>query len=206
MNQTLSMLRRRYDGHDPVLLDARHSYAVLCPLIQREDGLHLLFEVRAQTLRQGGEVCFPGGRMEPGETPVDCALRETEEELHIPASSVEILGTPDFICNQKNFLLRPILGLVSPEGLSAMIPSPDEVQEAFTVPLSFFQETPPELWHYDLQPVVPPDFPYEAVGIPTDYPWNHGDVELPIWHYGPHTIWGMTARLVRDLARLPQTP
>lgn len=199
MTEELNLLRRRYSGHVPALLGARHSYAVLCPLVEQPDGLHLLFEVRAKALRQGGEVCFPGGRMEPGESPIEAALRETEEELSIPAHTVELLGTPDFICNQKNFLLHPVLGQVSAEGLHAMSPSPAEVAEVFTVPLSFFRKTPPEIWHYDLQPQIPVDFPYDAVGIPRDYPWSHGNVEVPIWHYGPHTIWGMTARLVRDL-------
>ena len=60
----LEELRRRFDGHAPGLMGARHSYAVLCPLVERADGLHLLFEVRAAGLRQGGEVCFPGGRAE----------------------------------------------------------------------------------------------------------------------------------------------
>lgn len=201
MMETLDLLRRRYGSHTPALLGARHSYAVLCPLLEQPDGLHLLFEVRAQNLRQGGEVCFPGGRMEPGESPLQAALRETQEELNIPPETVEFLGTPDFICNQRNFLLRPVLGVVSPAGLAAMTPSPAEVAETFTVPLSFFRETAPELWHYALEPRVPADFPYAAVGIPADYPWNWGDVELPIWHYGPHTIWGMTARLVRELIR-----
>ena len=70
----LEHLRRRYADHVPGLLGARHSYAVLCPLVERPDGLHLLFEVRSAALhRQPGEVCFPGGRMEAGETPEQCA-------------------------------------------------------------------------------------------------------------------------------------
>ena len=80
----LEHLRRRYADHVPGLLGARHSYAVLCPLVERPDGLHLLFEVRSAALhRQPGEVCFPGGRMEAGETPEQCALRETEEESEV---------------------------------------------------------------------------------------------------------------------------
>ena len=75
----LEALRRRYGGYAPGLLGARRSYAVLVPLLRTADGLRLLFEVRAAALRQGGEVCFPGGRMEPGETPEECALRDTEE-------------------------------------------------------------------------------------------------------------------------------
>ena len=197
----LEELRRRFCGHTPELLGARHSYAVLCPLVERPEGLHLLFEVRARNLSQGGEVCFPGGRMEAGETPAQCALRETEEELSIPAAEVSLLGTPDFICNQMGFLLRPVLGLVSLAGFAALRPSPAEVAEAFTAPLSFFAETAPEPWRYELVPQVPEDFPYESVGIPRDYAWNHGWVDVPVWYWQGHAVWGMTARLVQDLIK-----
>ena len=105
MSAVLEALRRRFDGHQPGLLGARNEYAVLCPLLEQPDGVHLLFEVRAAQLRQGGEVCFPGGRLESQETPAECALRETEEELSIPRSQIQLLGAPDFICNQRGFLL-----------------------------------------------------------------------------------------------------
>ena len=200
MSGELERLRRRFEGHTPGLLGAERSYAVLAPLVERPDGLHLLFEVRAPQLRQGGEVCFPGGRMEAGETAAECALRETEEELSIPRREVALLGRPDFICNQRGLLLQPVLGLVSPRGLAAMRPSPAEVAEAFTVPLAFFRETQPEIWRYDLVPRVPEAFPYGAVGIPRDYAWSRGQVELPIWHHRGHVIWGMTARVVREIA------
>lgn len=193
-------LRRRYCGREPGLLGAHHCYAVLAPLLEAADGLRLLFEVRAAALRQGGEVCFPGGRMEPGETPEECALRETEEELSIPGREVELFGPSDFICNQRGFLLRPIVGLVSSEGLARMRPSPAEVAEAFTVPLAFFRETEPLVARYALKPQLPEDFPYEAMGIAPDYGWSAGSVEVPCWRYEGHVIWGMTARITRDIA------
>lgn len=201
MRGELERLSRRYAVHEPGLLGSRRNYAVLCPLVEREDGLHLLFEVRAPQLRQGGEVCFPGGRREEDESIPDCALRETEEELSIPRKEIRLLGMPDFICNPRGFLLSPVLGLVSPQGFAAMRPSPAEVKEAFTVPLAFFRETEPELWRYELLPQVPEDFPYEPVGISRDYPWARGQAEVPIWHYQGHVIWGMTARLVREIIR-----
>lgn len=197
----LEELRRRFGGHAPGLMGARHSYAVLCPLVEKPDGLHLLFEVRAAGLRQGGEVCFPGGRAEVGESPLACALRETEEELSIPSSEVTILGTPDFICSQRGFLLWPVLGLVSRAGLGALCPSPAEVAEVFTVPLSFFQNTAPELYSYDLVPQGPEGFPYEELGISRDYPWSRGRVDVPVWQYQGHVIWGMTGRIVRELVK-----
>ncbi len=199
MRNDLETLRRFYGGHTPTLLGAKHTYAVLCPLIERVDGLHLLFEVRSAAVRQPGETCFPGGRMEPGETPAACALRETEEELAIPASEIRLLGEGDFHCNQRGFLLHPLVGLVSPAGLAALRPAPAEVAEVYTVPLDFFRSTPPEVYAYDLLPQVSPDFPYEALNIPRSYPWSSGRVDVPVWRYEGRVIWGMTARVVRDL-------
>ena len=199
MTEVVERLRRRYGGHTPGLLGAERSYAVLAPLVEIQSGPRLLFETRAAALRQGGEVCFPGGRMEPGETPEDCALRETEEELSIPRGEVELLGPSDFICNQRGFLLRPVVGVVSPAGLARMRPSPAEVAEIFTAPLDFFRRTPPVTARYELTPSLPEDFPYEAAGIPRDYVWSRGAVEVPSWRYEGHVVWGMTARIVKDL-------
>ena len=199
MSAELDALRRRFDGHEPGLMGARREFAVLCPLVEQPDGLHFLFEVRAADLPQGGEVCFPGGRKEAGETFIECALRETEEELAIPHSEITLLGTPDFISNANGFLLHPVLGVVSEAGIKAMTPSPSEVSEVFTVPLSFFRNTEPEVYVYDLLPHVQADFPYDRVGISRDYRWARNRVEVPVWYWQNHVVWGLTARIVRNL-------
>ena len=68
MSDILKLLQEKVPVHIPGLLDGRRSYAVLVPLVEREDGIHVLYEVRALTLRrQPGEVCFPGGHIEAGE-------------------------------------------------------------------------------------------------------------------------------------------
>ena len=103
-------LRALWRGYTPGLLGRQYDYAVLCPFIERTDGLHLLFEVRAATLRnQPGVVCFPGGRTEVGETAIQCALRETAEELAISPKHVQIFGQSDFVCQPGKFLLQPVL-------------------------------------------------------------------------------------------------
>ena len=193
-------LLARFGPHTPSLLGARYRCAVLCPVVENGSEARLLFEVRASSLRwQPGEVCFPGGRVEGNESDEDCALRETEEELGVPRSHITLLGKSDFLCNHSGFLMQPVLGLIDAEGLALLCPSPAEVEEVFSVPLSFFAKTPPEPRSYELEPRVPPDFPYAAVGIPTDYHWARGKVDVPIWHWDHHVIWGMTARIVRDI-------
>lgn len=198
--RTAEEFARRWGGHVPGLLGARRSYAVLCPLVESRDGLSLLFEVRAAALgRQPGETCFPGGMAEPGEDARACALRETREELAIPAEEITLLGPLDFICSPAGYLIQPVLGLVSAAGLADMRPSAAEVAETFTVPVSFFADTAPETWTYALEPVPPENFPYDEVGIPADYRWGRGCTEVPVWRYGGHVIWGMTGRMVKTL-------
>ncbi len=196
------LLRTRAPG----LMDARRAYAVLVPLVEREGELCLLYEVRARTLRrQPGEVCFPGGLMEPGETPEECALRETWEELGIPPEQIKLLGRLDFIAHRANFLMQPVLGLVDSGALEGMVPSPAEVDEVFFVPLSHLLETEPIEYEYELIPTPAENFPYEVIGIPRDYRWQHGWENVPVYPWQGRAIWGLTGRITRHLIQVIKT-
>ena len=197
---TLDDFRARWTGHTPKLQDINREYAVLVPLAQRPEGLCLLYEVRADTLgRQPGEVCFPGGRMEAGEDPVACALRETWEELSIPQPAVEVVAQLDFLTHQGGFAMYPVLGILSPEGVEQLRPSPAEVKETFLVPADFFAQQPPLLYRFPLEPKVEEDFPYDLIGIPRDYPWQPGRENVPVYPWGDHAVWGLTGRITRHL-------
>ena len=132
----LDALTRLLARRQPGLMDATGRYAVLVPMVEGEEGLSLLYEVRAHTLRrQPGEVCFPGGRLEPGEDAVSCALRETWEELGIPRPAVEVVAELDWLTHQGGFVLYPVLGIVAPEAAERLRPGPAEVKETFFVPV-----------------------------------------------------------------------
>ena len=196
----LERIESRWSGHVPGLMSGRR-FAVLVPFVESPHGLRLLLEVRSTGLKQPGEVCFPGGRAEPGESFAGCALRETFEELAIPPDEVRLLGQTDFLVHQRGFLLQPVLGVVSPAGLAKLSPSPAEVAEVFTAPLSFFRDTPPTVSHYTLTARVPEDFPYALAGIRPDYPWGGSEVEVPVWRYEGHAVWGLTARILRHILK-----
>lgn len=185
------------------IMDAESQYAVLIPLVQRPDGLYLLYEVRAAALRrQPGEVCFPGGHMDGDESPEECALRETFEELAIPAQAIRVLGPLDVICGRGSFVMYPILALVDGTAVDTCQPSPDEVDSIFTVPLSQLAAMTPGEYHYDLVPHVAQDFPYAMVGITPDYPWRAGRESGPVYPWQGKAIWGLTGRVTRHVLAL----
>lgn len=197
---------KQFAGHIPKLQGSTSSYAVLVPLIFHNGEPHLLFEVRSDSLgRQPGEVCFPGGRMEQGETPVQAALRETTEELSIPADAVRPIAELDFLYHQSGSLIHPVLGEIKDKDLKKYLHlSEAEVKETFLVPFSFFMKTKPMLYSYDLEPHIPENFPYHLLGYENSYPWRAGKMDVPIYLYGNHAIWGLTGRICLDLVRQMQ--
>lgn len=207
MEFDLTTLEQTFQTRTPGLMDSRRAYAVLVPLVKREGGYDVLYEVRAHTLRrQPGEVCFPGGRMEPGETPEACALRETWEELGIAPEHVKLLGRLDFIAHRANFLMQPVLGLVDGRALFPRLnPNPAEVEEYFLVPLSHLLETEPIEYEYELIPTPADSFPYELIGIPRDYQWQHGWENVPVYPWQGRAVWGLTGRITRNLIQLYKT-
>ena len=202
----MQALEAYYSRHNPTLQNASGEYAVLIPLLQQEDGLHLLYEVRASSLHHHrSEVCFPGGRMEPGETPSACALRETWEELGISPEQVRVFGEADFLYLRSEGLMRPVAGLLPPLSLEDLTPNPQEVSSVFTVPVNWLIDNPPELFRYSLRPEVGPDFPYDVVHTPADYTWTPGAMEVPVYRGLPYPLWGLTARITMHFIEVLQS-
>ncbi len=194
----LSHIRATYEGHRPTLLGLKNASAVLIPLVEVDGQLSILYEVRSANIAQPGEVCFPGGRMEPGETAIPCALRETYEELGIPAEDIDIIAELDFLHIRGDRLLYPVLGIIRGEALSRLALSRDEVADTFTVPLTWLRDNPPEVYRHR-QKVEVPNFPLDAVHIDEKYRWADHYIEIPIYRGLPYALWGMTARITMYL-------
>ena len=114
--------------------------AVLVGLVQREAGFSVLLTRRADTLRRHtGQVAFPGGRSDPGETPWETALREAQEEIGLDPALVELAGlsTP-YRTAISGYQITPVVGFVEP-GFS-LTPNPDEVADIFETPFGFLMD------------------------------------------------------------------
>ncbi len=175
----------------------KHKYfSVLVPIVETEEGLSFLFEVRASKLRtQPGDICFPGGNIEAGETALECALRETKEEIGIELSESNILGQFDTMYGFSGYSLFTHVATIGKDEITKLSINEEEVEEVFTVPIQFFIDNPAK--NYDLDVVSKTeDFPYEETGISPDYKWRVGKNVLPFYRYEDKKIWGVTARIV----------
>ncbi len=150
---------------------------VLVPILDGPEP-SLIFTVRADSLRHhSGEISFPGGRAHPEDADLMAtALRETQEELGLPPDAVEVIGCLPFVHTRvTGFVVVPYVGLLSAR--PDLVPNPDEIAEVLEVPLAALLATEEEReWEFDTER-------YQT------YQYAHG----------AHTVWGATARIVKDL-------
>jgi len=140
--------------------------AVLVPVLEEPDGLHLVYTVRKGDLQDhAGQISFPGGSMDPSDgSLLETALREAEEEIDLSRDLVEVLGElEEMYIPPSNFRVSPFVGLLPPG--AEMVIAPDEVEEIFTVPLE--ELLTPEtfrrvLWRRDGRNYEVPVFAVEA--------------------------------------------
>ncbi|WP_248291222.1 NUDIX hydrolase [Neoroseomonas marina] len=152
--------------------------AVLVPLVMRPEPTVLLTLRSARLKSHSGQVSFPGGRMEAGETPEEAALREAEEEVGLDRSLPELVGRLPSLLTGTGFSVTPVVALLRPP--FALRPEPGEVEEPFEYPLARL-----------LDPAAPERRRQEFRGRVREF-W--------VWPHDRHYIWGATASMLVTLA------
>lgn len=163
--------------------------AVLVPLVQRADGLHVLLTRRGEQLRDhAGQISFPGGRCEPDDLgPAGTALREAEEEIGLRADQIDVLGHLPIYTTVTCYAVTPVVALVRPP--FDLVLDEVEVAEAFEVPLQFLM-TPA---HHQRHKVIWAGAERQFLSMPWRRP------ELPGLIPREYFIWGATAAMLRNL-------
>lgn len=155
--------------------------SVLIPVVLRQTGLTLLFTQRTAHLTDhGGQVSFPGGRAELVDaTPVDTALRETEEEVGLDRRHVEVLGTLPLYVTGTGYQVTPVVALVHPP--FSLCADPGEVAEIFEVPLAYLMDGS------------------NHQRRSAEFPNGRGRRTFYAMPYEQFFIWGATAGMLRNL-------
>jgi 8-oxo-dGTP pyrophosphatase MutT (NUDIX family) len=152
--------------------------AVLIAVVEHGDDARVIFTQRTSTLRKhSGQIAFPGGKLDSGETPELAALREAEEEIGLGRHFVEVIGRLPSVPVLSGFRITPVLATVRP-GFE-LTPNPGEVEFVFDVPLSFLMN--------------PANHRREKRKF-GDREWSY--YEMP---YRDRRIWGITAGIVRSV-------
>lgn len=151
--------------------------AVLVAVIEREEPMVLLTQRTAHLKEHSGQIAFPGGKIETGETPRDAALREAEEEIGLSRDAAEPLGFLDLYMTTLGYRIVPLLARVAPPFELAL--NKAEVDETFEVPLAFLME-PGNLQRHSR----------EWQGMMRSY------YAIP---FEKRYIWGVTAGILRNL-------
>ncbi|MDA9557055.1 CoA pyrophosphatase [Vibrio sp.] len=161
--------------------DTLRKAAVFIGFVERKDHLSVVLTRRAKHLKHHpGQICFPGGKYEDGDmTLAQTALRETHEELGIPAQQIRIIGQMRPITSISRFSVTPIVGLLDPNFECTI--DPNEVDEVFEVPAEHLLD------HANLCTST-----HQYRGI------QHEVLAIPYLHY---FIWGMTAQIIEGMQR-----
>lgn len=154
--------------------------AVCIPLLERPDGLRVLFTRRSANLySHAGQICFPGGRIEPSDADyMQAALRETWEEVGVEPRFIELIGSQPSFLTSTRYTMKPVIGVLRPG--YTLTPDHSEVAEIFDVPLTSLLS--PAL--HRLHEIRPED------GLPRHF--------FSV-SWGDYFIWGATAALIRNL-------
>ena len=162
------------------LIEPGRPAAVLIPLIDDGDSLRVLFTERAKHLKHHpGQVSFPGGKLEDSdENLMFTALRETEEEIGIPANLIDVVGTLPKFRTISRYEVVPFIGFVNP-GYQLTLDR-NEVESVFEVPLSYLIDKNNHFIHWT----------------------KRRNRQHPIYFitWQDRTIWGATASFLRTLS------
>lgn len=197
-------LKQTLSQKQPLFIGEKSAFrsVVLIPLVQINAEWHVLFEVRALTMRkQPGDISFPGGKIDPtDESPLSAALRETSEELGISNEAIQVVGQLSPYVASPSFVVYPFVAVLDYDKVHNF--NKDEVEQIFTVPVSWLLNNAPYMHHVKVEVKPGEDFPFGKIMNGTEYRWRTNTIEEWFYEYEDYTIWGLTARILKYFIEL----
>lgn len=179
--------------------------AVIALVVEKNGEKYFLFEKRASNVRQGGDVSFPGGKIEENETSLEAALRECEEEIGI--KKITVIGKVGTLVIPSGIMVEAFLGVITEKELENLKLNKNEVEESFLVPIEFFKKNNPRIEKLEVETKpyyyengVKYNFPAVELNLPKMYhsPWKSSPREVFLYIYENRVIWGLTAEIIKE--------
>lgn len=191
----LDIIKKIFESRKGQLIGKYKKSAVMILLCEVEGKEHIIYEQRAFTLKhQPGDICFPGGKIDEGETPVEAAVREVSEELGVEKSEIEVIGEMDYFISPYGAIMYPFVGRLNTKNIN---PNKDEVDHIFMVPLEFLENNQPEVHEINIMPQIKDDFPFHMIYGGREYKFARGKMLQYFYSYENHYIWGFTALITK---------
>ena len=173
-----------FDLNPDMDLDQKFNFleaSVLIPILTFKKDLEILLTKRSNNLKNHpGQIAFPGGKKDQSDrSPIETALRETQEEVGLNPKNVEIIASLPSHKTATGFVIKPYLGLINQPFSETL--RQGEVDEIFTVPYEYILNE-------------------KNFSIHTRK-WNESQRSYYVVPYGPYYIWGATARILLNLSR-----
>lgn len=189
----LQKIRTSIQNYKPKVYGNISESSVLLPLIKRNGELHILYEVRSQSVSQAGDSSFPGGRVEMGETFEEAAIRETMEELNLHKANIKIIGEIDYIVNNRMAIYCFVGELIDIkfEDIQPNI----EVEQIYTIPVKYLLENDPSYFEIGFDPVFDKQFLEDSESDFSSFEFSEHRECIPYYEIEGHRLWGYTANL-----------
>jgi len=169
--------------------------SVTIPIVMVDEKPHILFEIRSKNLStQPSEVCFPGGKMDEDESPLDTAIRETCEELGVNNGDFSVISPLDLLVSPFNIIIHPFL--IHLYDIDKININTSEVEKTFLVPLDYLLSKEPELYINKVNITPHDSFPYDIIPSKHNYTFATGSYETYFYTYKDYIIWGITAKIL----------
>ena len=169
--------------------------AIIIPLVEVNNEVCILFEVRAKKLRsQPGDICFPGGKIDDNETPKEAAVREIFEELGV--KNIDIINELDIVVRYDGIIIHPYLGII--KDIKEININESEVDHVFYVPVNYLLKHEPLEVKSKIYVERSKEFPYELIVNKENYKFRESHYRSLFYKYEDYNIWGITAEMLKN--------